>query len=131
MSQRQPQRPSDTPQGQTRTEPIKYGDVFDVSGGLSEQPVAPRDAAMMQSAESRTLGEIPKGGAAATMQSAARRNENAGLVDHDERSAAAQERMTVSERAVPGGRVVTESVGGQVVEEYETPVPVTSRPAVT
>ncbi|CAN6439752.1 unnamed protein product [Victoria cruziana] len=131
MSQGQPQRPTNIPRGQTRTEPIKYGDVFDVSGGLADHPVAPRDAAMMQSAENRTLGEIPRGGPAATMQSAATRNENAGLLGHDQRSPAAREGMTVAARDVPGRRVVTESVGGQVVDHYEAPAPATARPVVT
>lgn len=31
-------------------EPIKYGDVFLVSGELASKPIAPGDAAMMQSA---------------------------------------------------------------------------------
>ncbi|XP_031473022.1 late embryogenesis abundant protein D-34-like [Nymphaea colorata] len=131
MSQDQPRRPSNNTRAQARTEPIKYGDVFDVSGGLADQPVAPRDAAMMQSAENLTLGQSPKGGAAAAMQSAARRNENAGLVGHDERSPAAREGMTVTEMDAPGRRVVTESVGGQVVDHFETPAPVTAQPAVT
>ncbi|KAF3786150.1 Late embryogenesis abundant protein D-34 [Nymphaea thermarum] len=129
MSQDQPRRPSNNTGGQARTEPIKYGDVFDVSGGLADQRVAPRDAAMMQSAENLSLGQSPKGGAAAAMQSAARRNENAGLVGHDELSPAAREGMTVTEMDAPGRRVVTESVGGQVVDHFETPV--TAQPAVT
>ncbi|CAN6439751.1 unnamed protein product [Victoria cruziana] len=131
MSQDQPRRPRNSTRGQLRTEPIKYGDVFDVSGGLADQPVAPRDAAMMQSAENMTLGQSPKEGAAATMQSAARRNENAGLVGHDRRSPAAREGITVTERDTPGRRVVTETVGGQVVDHFETPAEETAPPAVT
>lgn len=45
MSQGQPRRPQgEAPQVPDR--PIKYGDVFDVSGELADRPVAPRDAAL-------------------------------------------------------------------------------------
>ncbi|CAN1285374.1 Late embryogenesis abundant protein 32 [Linum perenne] len=57
--QQQPQRP------------IKYGDLFEVQGELAEKAVAPRDAAMMQTAENTLTGHTQKGGAAAVMQSAA------------------------------------------------------------
>jgi hypothetical protein len=42
---------------------VKYGDVFDVSGELAAQPVAPRDAALLQSAEDTVqgLGHTQKG----------------------------------------------------------------------
>ncbi|OVA05444.1 Seed maturation protein [Macleaya cordata] len=52
-------------------EPIKYGDLFPVSGELATKPVAPQDAALMQTAENLVLGQTQKGGAAAVMQSAA------------------------------------------------------------
>jgi hypothetical protein len=80
MSQGQPRRPalpSEQEQGQEGA--IRYGDVFPtVSGGLAKQPVAPQDAATMQSAETMAFGETVKGGPAATMQSAAMRNERMG-----------------------------------------------------
>ncbi|KAF7817850.1 late embryogenesis abundant protein D-34-like [Senna tora] len=82
MSQEQPRRA----QGD---EPIKYGDLFDVHGELASKPVAPMDAAMMQSAENAMLGKTPKGGAAAVMQSAAMRNERAGHVRHKDMTGAA------------------------------------------
>ncbi|KAF5736874.1 Seed maturation protein [Tripterygium wilfordii] len=61
-------------------EPINYGDVFNVSGPLATRPIAPEDAAMMQTAETTILGKTKGGGPAAVMQSAATVNERAGLV---------------------------------------------------
>lgn len=108
MSQEQPSRP--------QQQPIKYGDVFQVSGELADQPIAPQDAAMMQTAEAAVLGQTQKAGAASAMQSAATINERAGLVGHDDVTEAAREGgVTVSETQLPGTRVVTESVAGQVL----------------
>ncbi|GMN48822.1 hypothetical protein TIFTF001_018003 [Ficus carica] len=69
MSQRQPQRPraDQLPE----QEPIKYGDVFDVSSELASKPVALRDAAAMQTAENMVFGQTQRGGPAAVMESAA------------------------------------------------------------
>ncbi|EER94198.1 hypothetical protein SORBI_3001G241000 [Sorghum bicolor] len=78
-------------------------------------PVAPQDAAMMQAAESAVLGQAPKGGTAAAMQSAARRNERLGVVPRD---AAAEGGVAVTESRVPGCRVVTEFVADQPVGQY-------------
>jgi hypothetical protein len=86
--------------------------VFAVEGELAMTPVAPQDAAMMQAAESAVLGQAPKGGTAAAMQSAARRNERLGVVPRD---AAAEGGVAVTESRVPGCRVVTEFVADQVV----------------
>jgi hypothetical protein len=68
--------------------PIKYGDMFDVSGELVAQPVAPRDAALLQSAEDivQGLGHTQKGGPAAVMQSAATLNARDGHVGRAELS---------------------------------------------
>ncbi|KAK9137367.1 hypothetical protein Sjap_007961 [Stephania japonica] len=100
-------------------QPIKYGDVFPVSGDLADKPIGPGDAAMMQSAELQVLGgAMQKGGAAAAMQSAASRNESAGFVSHHEVCAGIQEGMTVTETEVPGRLIVSESVDGQLVEQY-------------
>ncbi|KAM0944109.1 putative Late embryogenesis abundant protein, SMP subgroup [Dioscorea sansibarensis] len=123
MSQeQQPRRPQD----QTSS-PIKYGDVFDVPGSLSDQTIAPQDAAMMQSAESLTTGQTLPGGAASTMQSAATRNERAGHVSHDDISpAASHQGVSVTRSDLPSGRhVITETVAGQVVEQHSRPEPVT------
>ncbi|XP_061995134.1 late embryogenesis abundant protein D-34-like [Rosa rugosa] len=120
MSQQQPRRPQE---GQ---EPVKYGDIFNVSGDLASKTVAPQDAAMMQTAETMVLGQTQKGGPAAVMQSAATRNERAGLVRHDEATdVAGHEGVTVTETDVPGRRIITESVGGQVIGQYVEPTPVT------
>lgn len=118
MSHQQQQR---RPQGDDQKrvhgqdQPIKYGDVFDVSGDLAEQAIAPRDAAMMQSAENLVLGQTQKGGPAAVMQSAAALNERAGLVKPDDYSESpADKGVSVTETDLPGRRIVTESVAGQV-----------------
>ncbi|XP_048549024.1 late embryogenesis abundant protein D-34-like isoform X1 [Triticum urartu] len=131
MSQGQQRRPSsDQAQadggGQSQEQgggAVRYGDVFlAVTGGLAEKPVAPQDAATMQSAENLVFGETIKGGPAATMQSAAMRNERMGVVGHDQATdATAEQGVTVSETRVPGGRIVTEFVAGQVVGQYLAP----------
>ncbi|KAK9671943.1 hypothetical protein RND81_12G065600 [Saponaria officinalis] len=98
---------------------IKYGDVFHVTGELASKAVAPRDAAMMQTAENTMFGQTQKGGPAATMQAAATANERAGFVGHgDVSDAAGKQGVTVTETDLPGARVVTESVGGQVVGQF-------------
>ena len=120
MSQRQPRRPEQ--QQQDAVEPIKYGDVLPVSGELASKPIAPKDAAMMQTAENAVLGQTQKGGPAATMQSAAAANERAGLMGHgDVTDAAGHLGVTVTETEIPGARIITESVGGQVVTQFSFP----------
>ncbi|CAL4920866.1 unnamed protein product [Urochloa decumbens] len=123
MSQEQPRRPSGQPQKQAASGEhgaVRYGDVFPkVSGGLAEKPVAPQDAATMQSAESLVLGQTLRGGPAAAMQSAATANERKGVVGHDQATdATAVQGVTVSETRVPGGRLVTEFVAGLAVGQY-------------
>lgn len=109
MSQEQPRRPQ--PEDQ---EPIKYGDVFQVSGEIANKPITPQDAATMQTAENMVLGKIQKGGPAAVMQSAASVNESRGVVSHyDVTSATGDQGVTVSEAVVAGHHIVTESVGGE------------------
>ncbi|CAN6283330.1 unnamed protein product [Urochloa humidicola] len=99
---------------------VRYGDVFGVEGELARMPIAPQDAAMMQAAESAVLGRAPGGGtAAATLQSAARRNELLGVVARDEATdAAADGGVAVTEARVPGSRVITEFVADQPVGRY-------------
>lgn len=93
--------------------------MFDVKGDLAKQTIAPKDAAMMQSAEAMVLGQTQKGGPAAVMQSASMQNERAGVVGHDQASdAPANQGVDVTETVVPGGRVVTEFVAGQVEIEF-------------
>ncbi|XP_048333968.2 late embryogenesis abundant protein D-34-like isoform X2 [Ziziphus jujuba] len=117
MSQGQPRR--------DEQEPIKYGDIFGVHGDLADKPIAPQDAAMMQTAETAVLGQTQKGGPAATMQAAATWNERAGVVRHTEVSdAAGGQGVTVTETDVPGRRIITEAVGGQVVGQSVQPTPV-------
>lgn len=103
MSQEQPRRP------------IKYGDVFSVEGEIAEMAVAPRDAALMQTAENAMLGQIQKGAAASMMQSAAERNEKGGFVGHDDMTdVAACQGVSITETNLPGRRIITEEIGGQV-----------------
>lgn len=78
MSQEQPKRED------YQEEAITYGDVFNVQGDLKTKPIAPVDAATMQKVESHLLGKNPKGGVAATMQSAAMKNERDGVVGHND-----------------------------------------------
>jgi len=106
-------------------EPIKYGDAFAVKGELAAQPIAPRDAAAMRSAEDSVPGvQVPQesgGGfsAAAFMEWAAQYNEAVGAVRPGQASdAAAKHGINVTQDAVPGGRIVTEFVAGQVVGQY-------------
>ncbi|GMY27390.1 late embryogenesis abundant protein D-34-like [Fagus crenata] len=116
------------PRGRLQDEkeaPIKYGDVFNVSGNLASKPIAPQDAAMMQTAENMVLGQTQKGRAAAVMQAAATRNERAGVVGHqDFTDLAGDQGVDVKEIDVPGTRIITESVAGQVVGQYEEATPV-------
>lgn len=121
MSQEQPTRP----QAAAQQEPIKYGDIFQVSGDLTNQPIAPEDAAMMQAAETAMLGQTQKRGPAAAMQAAATINERAGFVGHDQvTEAARQGGVTVAQTDIPGSRIITESVAGQVVGQYREATPV-------
>ncbi|RVW54766.1 Late embryogenesis abundant protein D-34 [Vitis vinifera] len=120
MSQQQRPRPT-----QPTTEPIKYSDVFPVSGSLASKPIAPQDAATMQSAENTVLGNTQKGGPAAVMNSAATKNERAGLVSHEQvTDVVATDGVTISQANVAGSRIITEAVGDQVVGEYARPPPV-------
>lgn len=69
MSQEQQQTPQDLGEQQQghQGDPIKYGDVFNVSGELASKSVMPQDAAMMQTAEAMVFGQTRKGGPAAAM----------------------------------------------------------------
>ncbi|TKY52158.1 Late embryogenesis abundant protein D-34 [Spatholobus suberectus] len=117
MSQEQPRR-------EDNQEGIKYGDVFNVQGDLTNKKVAPVDAAMMQKAENAVLGKTQKGGAAAAMQSAATKNEKGGVVGHNDMSnVAADGGVSVTETDLSGRQVISESVGGQVVEQFSQKAP--------
>ncbi|KAF8018001.1 hypothetical protein BT93_H3027 [Corymbia citriodora subsp. variegata] len=122
MSQEQPRRRAQ--------EPIRYGDVFaSVENELADKPVAPKDAALMQAAENLTLGKVQKGAAASAMQSAAARNEEAGVVGHDSMNEiVAEQGVNVAASDLPGRLVVTESIGGQVVGQYSRRAPLVSGP---
>ncbi|WJX18615.1 hypothetical protein P8452_08396 [Trifolium repens] len=103
-------------------EPIKYGDVFNVSGELASQPIKPKDAALMQAKENQALGQTQKGSPASVMQSAAAVNAAVGLVNRDDMSDIAKNQgVSVSERKVGANRVITESIGSQVVGQFVEP----------
>lgn len=111
MSQEQPRRDE---------EGIKYGDVFNVQGDIGRRTVAPVDAAMMQKAETETLGKTQKGGAASVMMSAAMKNERDGIVGHDDVSEVAADGgvSVTDETDDSGNKVISESIGGQVLISY-------------
>ncbi|KAK8702130.1 hypothetical protein V6N13_020498 [Hibiscus sabdariffa] len=117
MNQKQPQRPG-ADESHDQTEPIKFGDVFNVTGELASKPIGPQDAAAMQSAENMVLGQTTKKAPAAVMQSAANANERAGLVS---RNQAGDQGVSVIKSNNDGGVLVTESVGGQVIAQYRKP----------
>ncbi|MED6106802.1 hypothetical protein PIB30_007829 [Stylosanthes scabra] len=75
----------------------------------------------MQSVEGQILGETPKGGPAAVMESAAARNQRAGVVGcKDVTNIAQNEGVTVSiDTDESDNHVITETLGGQVVGQYE------------
>ncbi|KAL8029055.1 hypothetical protein ABFX02_14G203600 [Erythranthe guttata] len=113
MSQEQPRRPGES---------VKYGDVFDISGQLASQPIAPQDAAALQAAENIVLGQTPHGGPASVMQSAADLNEQRGVVGHQDMTDVVMDKgATVAEADVGGYGIITEAVGGQVVGRYGMP----------
>ncbi|XP_042056120.1 late embryogenesis abundant protein D-34-like [Salvia splendens] len=45
---------------QGQPQPVKYGDVFNVSGQLASQPISPQDAAALQAAETAAYGQTIK-----------------------------------------------------------------------
>uniref|UniRef100_A0A804M3U9 SMP domain-containing protein n=1 Tax=Zea mays TaxID=4577 RepID=A0A804M3U9_MAIZE len=125
MSQGQPRRRQGEEGMHAQDKPVKFGDVLDVSGELADQPVAPRDAARLQAAEQSVLGGTQKGGPAAVLQSAATVNARAGHVGRAQTACpVADAGATVTETELAGRRVVTESVGGQVVGKMVSPAPV-------
>ena len=110
MSQGQPRRPQADQEHEQ--EPIKYGDVFKVSGGIANKPITQQDAGAMQTAENTVLGIVQKGGPAAVMQSAADVNIKRSAVDTG--TVIGDEGVAISDAEVSGLHVITESVGGQV-----------------
>ncbi|KAJ4897612.1 Seed maturation protein [Raphanus sativus] len=116
--QEQPKRPQ---------EPVKYGDVFEVSGELADRPIAPEDARMMQAKETSVLGHTQKGGIAASMQSAATANRLAGFVEPGVATFLDPDRGTsVAQTDVQGTRVTKESIGVQDLGQYVEPRPVST-----
>lgn len=95
---------------------MTYGDVFqNLEGELAQKPVMPRDAAMMQTAETACLGQPQRGGPAAAMQEAAARNERCGFVGHNEmNNAMVNGGVAIAETNLPGKRVIREAIAGQV-----------------
>ncbi|XP_054799724.1 late embryogenesis abundant protein D-34 [Prosopis cineraria] len=118
MSQEQPRRS----EAENQQQPIKYGDVFDVSGELASNVITPRDAALMQATENQALGQTQRGGPASVMQSAASVNKRAGLVSPDDVSDVVRNQgLSVSEKKVGAIRIITEAVGQEVVGQFVEP----------
>jgi hypothetical protein len=105
------------------TKPVTYADVFGASGKIGEEAVTNEDAALMQSAETVTLGKTQKGGAAATMQAAAQLNVSEGLVGTDAHSSVAEQGVSVVEMLIPGAQIDTEFLGEQPVMGAVKPLP--------
>ena len=82
--------------------PITYEDILGAGGLLGRNVVMPEDAALMQSAETKTYGKTRKGGAAAMMQAAAEENVKAGFVKKDDHSQVAEEGVVAQEILLPG-----------------------------
>ncbi|XP_011650979.1 late embryogenesis abundant protein D-34 isoform X2 [Cucumis sativus] len=125
MSQEQPRRDEQLQQSRRnddeQLETIKYGDIFNVSGDLAANPIAPEDARMMASAETRVLGQMHETGPADVMRAAAARNVRVGLLSsRDISDVAKSQGINISETDVPGARVVTECVAGQYLDTTMT-----------
>ncbi|GLU03544.1 hypothetical protein SLE2022_207370 [Rubroshorea leprosula] len=99
MSQEQPRRTQ---------EPIRYWDVFNVVGDLASQPIAPQDAAAMQSAENQLLGKTQRG------RACSRDNSNIAAGD-------GTPRVAISKVNNDGNVLVTEEIAGQVGAQYVKP----------
>ncbi|KAK7323426.1 hypothetical protein VNO77_26898 [Canavalia gladiata] len=122
MSHGQPKRPQ--AEDSFHCEPIKYGDVFKVTGELASKPISPQEAAAMKAAEAGVLGQPQKGSPAVVMQAAAAINQACGAVDGNG-VAIKKEDVSVTETTTAGNRIITESVGGQVLgKRVDTHAPV-------
>ncbi|KAE9621942.1 hypothetical protein Lal_00032619 [Lupinus albus] len=100
---------------------IRYGDVFQVDGELAKKPITPRDAAVVQSVESQIMGgHTQKGGPASIMESAAAKNERAGVVSHKASTNIARNDGTTiyEDKCVGGKRVLTQTLGGEVLGQF-------------
>ncbi|KAI6684773.1 hypothetical protein NL676_030686 [Syzygium grande] len=118
MSQEQPRRaPEDT---------IKYGDIFTISGELAEEPVMPRDARDDADGRERDVWPDPEGPCSSRHAVGGGAQREAGLVGHsDMTEVAGKDGVTITETDLPGRRVITESIGRQVVNQYSrrSPIP--------
>jgi hypothetical protein len=115
MSHGQPNRLQEEIHNQ---EPIKFGDVFNVSGDLASETISPQAAATMAAVESRVFGQPQRGSPAAAMQAAAVINEASGqcLVGrHGIAEMAKDHIISVTETSADGRRVVTEAIDGQIL----------------
>jgi hypothetical protein len=106
--------------------PITYGDILGAQDKLGTDTVVPEDAALMQSAETRTFGHTRKEGAASVMQAAAQENVNAGFVKEGDHSQVAEEGVMAQEILIPGAEIDLEFVAGQPVMAAVTPTPTDS-----
>ncbi|XP_010679056.2 late embryogenesis abundant protein D-34 [Beta vulgaris subsp. vulgaris] len=101
-------------------EPIKYGDVFYVSGQvLANKPILPEDAAAMEAGERTVMGQIPLCSPASVMEAAAAINVQSGSISPN--SGPANKGIQVVETDMNGIRIVTETVDDEVVGQYVEP----------
>ncbi|KAL8495338.1 hypothetical protein ACS0TY_019483 [Phlomoides rotata] len=86
------------------------------------------DAAILQAAEAAVLGNTPKGAPAALVKFVADLNKQRGVVGHDDMIDVIRHRgVTIAEAEVCGYRMITESIGGQVIGQFGEPVDVNCR----
>ncbi|KAH7424608.1 hypothetical protein KP509_11G015400 [Ceratopteris richardii] len=106
--------------------PVTYGHLFNVEGELAKQPITPKDASLMQCAETMMRGGTSKDSAAAAMQRAADQNVRMGALPtaHD-RSLIGSEGVTAIESILPSEVVHTEVVDGQPILSVSIAVPMT------
>ncbi|KAM4115952.1 hypothetical protein ACJW30_02G013500 [Castanea mollissima] len=112
---------------QEQKDPIRYGDLFEVSGELASKPVAPHDAELMETAEKTAFGETQLGGTATVMRAAANLNVRDGLLDReindDPTKVSVAQGVSITQTDVPGCRIFSESVDGQVVGQHVQSMP--------
>jgi hypothetical protein len=106
--------------------PITYRDILGAGGKLGFDPVTPEDAALMQSAETRTYGKTQKDGAASVMQAAAEENVKAGFVQKSDHSQVAEEGVAAQKILLPGAAIAMEYIAGQPVMVTVKPTPTDS-----
>ncbi|KAI3408242.1 uncharacterized protein J3R85_020418 [Psidium guajava] len=97
--------------------------VASVEGELADKPLALKNAALKQTAENLTLGQVQKGAAATAMQSAATQHDSVNEI-------VAERGGNVAASDLPGLRLIVESIGRQVLGQYSQQAPLEAGPLV-